>query len=527
MKNTALSGYAKRNLSGKTFLLALAVLVAGLVPSPGTHAANAPARGGSAAPAADAAGYAEPAEIGPAMNLVIGKSTLLRLPAAIDRISVGNPTVADVTLISSRELYLLGKTVGATNVILWRKGGSTTIIDVNVNIDAARLQSRINELLPDEKGIKVSTAADSVVLSGEVSSATKAEQAVSITDAYVRNMNRGLVLPVIAGGGQAAPGTTISVGTSSNAGGAVAAAGSRVVNMLRVSSAQQVMLEVKVAEVSKTLLDKLGSKFSVTGTSGTATFSLISSFLVGGGGSLGGATIGLDGEVKDSLVKILAEPMIMAISGQEGSFLAGGKIFIPVQQGRDGTISLEEKEFGVGLKFTPTVLDGGRINLKVAPEVSELNPEGVGVSVSTGLLTGTTIMPSITTRRAQTTVQLNDGQSFAIGGLIKNNVTENLKAFPGLGLIPILGALFRSTDFQNDRTELLFVITPRLVKPLPPNYALPGDNFVPPSTGELFFGGKLEGDAAKPAPVADAQKPQGTVPATPAKGGFDDQPSAK
>ncbi|WP_228216102.1 type II and III secretion system protein family protein [Aromatoleum toluclasticum] len=465
--------------------------------------------------------YAESAEIGPAMNLMLGKSTLLRLPGAIDRISVGNPNVADVTLISARELYLLGKTVGSTNVILWRKGGATTIIDVSVNVDAGRLESRIHELLPEEKGIRVTSAAESIILTGEVSNSMRAEEAVSIADAYVRNLNRGLVLPVLAGGGQmVAPGTPIAVGDSRGSGGAVRAAGSQVVNMMRVRSPQQVMLEVKVAEVSKTLLDKLGAEFRFSATRGDWTYSIINSMLTDSAGLLTAIKspnklLALDAEKRDGLLKILAEPNIVAISGQEGSFLAGGKIFIPVARSNattgGTTITLEEKEFGVGLKFTPTVLDGGRINLKVAPEVSELSQTGSPFTTIDGT---TAILPSFTVRRAQTTVQLIDGQSFAIAGLIKNNVTESVKRFPGLGEIPILGALFRSSEFQTDRSELMFVITPRLVKPLASNYALPTDGFVPPSRGEFFLEGRMEGR-----PSFD-ETPAGNPTSAPADGGF-------
>jgi pilus assembly protein CpaC len=210
-----------------------------------------------------------------------------------------------------------------------------------------------------------------------------------------------------------------------------------------------------------------------------------------------GKFVTLDAQKNDGLIKVLAEPTVMAISGQEASFLAGGKIFIPVSQSNTGgtpQITLEEKEYGVAVKFTPTVLDGGRINLRVSPEVSELNREGIGVS-ATGS-TATAILPSFTTRRATTTVQLFDGQSFAIGGLIKNNVTSSIKAFPGLGEIPILGALFRSSDFQNDRTELVFIVTPHLAQPLPPDHKLPTDDYVQPSRVDFFLNGKMEGAGA-------------------------------
>ena len=171
-------------------------------------------------------------------------------------------------------------------------------------------------------------------------------------------------------------------------------------------------------------------------------------------------------------------------------------------------ITLEEKEFGVGLKFTPTVLEGGLINLKVAPEVSEF---------ATSITTPGTSLPNLLTRRASTTVQLHDGQSFAIGGLIKSNVYETIKAFPILGEIPILGALFRSSDFKNDRSELVFIITPRLVKPLPPDYALPTDGFVKPTRGEFFLQGKMEGAPKDEAPAAPAEPPKEQAPAA---GGF-------
>lgn len=424
-------------------------------------------------------------EFAPQVGVTVGKSTLLKLPAAATRISVGNPAVADVILLNPTEVYLLGKTVGATNVILWSKSGHSTVVDVIVAMDTAALQSKLQQLLPGEKNIKVSVAADSLVLTGTVSDAVKVDRAVALAVAY---------------------------------------GGKKVVNFLQTGAPQQVMLEVKVAEVSKTLTDKLGAAFQYGTKSGSWTYTLLTTFLTGnqtgtlaGPGTASAVNAGgmksmtLDAAKSDGLVKILAEPNIMAMSGQEGSFLAGGKIYIPVPQTSVGgtTITLEEKEFGVGLKFTPTVLEGGRINLKVTPEVSEL---------AGATQVGAQFLPTITTRRAATTVQLFDGQSFAIGGLIKSNITEAITAFPGLGEIPILGALFRSSEFQSDRTELLFIITPRLVKPLPPDYALPTDGFIAPGRGEFFLGGKLEGaPKTESQPVAASAEPKEQAPAS---GGF-------
>ncbi len=460
--------------------------------------------------------YPGPAAIGPTMTLVTGKSTLLRLDAPIDRISVGNPAIADVTIISPRELYLLGKTFGSTNIILWRKGEQTTVIDVVVNLDAGLLQDKLVQLLPDEKGIRVTAAADSVVLSGVVSSAAQVQQAVAIADAFVRNINKGLVLPVMAGDGIAKAGTSISIGQGS-AGAAVGAAGARVINLLKVSTPQQVMLEVKVAEVSRALLDRLGAQFNWNRTGGSWIYSIFTGFLTGSAGALGitkasGKGFNFDAEKQDGLIKILAEPTIVTISGQEGSFLAGGKIFMPVEN-NDGRIKLEEKEFGVGLKFTPTVLEGGLIHLKVTTEVSELSQTGTPFTTVNGAIVA--VLPSFTTRRVDTTVQLYDGQSFAVAGLIKNNVTETVRRFPILGEIPILGALFRSSEFQSDKTELMFLVTPRLVKAMSQDVVLPTDSFIPPTRGEFFLEGKMEGSAPEP-----KREPQPLNP-PPGKGGFE------
>lgn len=450
------------------------------------------------------------ATVGPALELIIGKSTLMRLPSPIERISVGNPNIADVSLISPVELYLLGKTYGSTNLVIWRKGGATSAIDVNVNIDAERMEKKLREFLPDEKGIRVRPAADSVILTGVVSSAVKAKYAEDIANAFVRDINKNLVLPVIAGDAKAKAGTAISVGGGGEA-------GAKVVNLLQVAQGQQVMLEVKVAEVQKTLLEKLGVNFSFLAGNGGLNYSILSTLSAGTTGIFSiradnGNLVTLDANKRDGLIKILAEPNIMSISGQEASFLAGGRIFIPTI-GSLGVPQLTEKEFGVGVKFTPTVLDGGRIHLKVSPEVSELAADpltfGTGSSSST--------LPSFTTRRVQTTVQLMDGQTLAIAGLIKNNVTETMSRVPLLGEIPILGALFRSSDFRNDRSELVFLITPRLVKPLDGTPVLPTDSFTPPNRSEFFLGGKLEGSGhegvvpdkrSNPAPQPPAPQPQ-------------------
>lgn len=378
----------------------------------------------------------------------------------------------DVMLLSPTELFFIGKRAGSMNVVLQSADGRCSVKDLIVTIDSGTLQVKLAELMPEETGIKVSGAENALVLSGTVSNAIMLDQVMSLATSY--------------------------------------GDGKKVVNLLRISSPQQVMLEVKVAEVSKTLLDKLGASVNRIrpGSGDGYTYSLLSNFLSNGGGLIDALKVNshlqIDGQNDDGLVRVLAEPNIMAISGQQASFLSGGKIFIPVSQtnGNGGNIvTLEEKEFGIGVNFTPTVLDGTRINLKMVTEVSDLSQTG---SPFTSVNGAVAVLPSFTVRRADTTVQLNDGQSFVVAGLIKNDVTESVKRFPGLGLIPILGVLFRSTEFQKSQTEMVFVITPRLVKPLAEVPTLPTDNHTEPSRGGMYFNGSMEGSS--PTPSAPASK---------------------
>lgn len=499
------------------------VLMQALLAAPAAQAAATVER-----PDNSSAGRCSRVEIAPPVHVGVGKSTVVRPNGAIARILLGNegsraaapregalnnerndtaaaaeerqrPGVADidVLLLGPTEVYVLGKTLGTTNLVLLEQSGRCTAVDVVVSMDTAALQSLLTQLMPDEKGIRVHAAFDSIVLTGTVSSSVAVARVLELANAFVRAAGRG---------------TQASV----------SGVNPRIVNMLATSAPQQVMLEVKVAEVSKSVLDKLGVAFSGSINNGNWSASLLTNLLSGGnaianlvkntGGSVG--SLSVDAQKDDGLVRILAEPTVMAISGQKGSFLAGGKIFIPVavDNGSTGrTVTLEEKEFGVSVGFLPTVLEGGRINLEVASEVSELNREGVGLTVPGA--NGLAVLPAFTSRRARTTVQLADGQSFAIGGLIKNNASHNLRALPILGELPVLGTLFRSAQFQTDKSELVFVITPRLVKPLPPGYALPTDRHQEPSRAQVMLSGQLEGSgpgtlqdgSALPAPAGGFQ----------------------
>ena len=446
------------------------------------------------------------------MALQMGKSTMLRLPEAVTRRSVGNPAVVQAMLVAPDTLYIAAVDVGTTNMIVQGRSGACSVIDITVAMDPASLQAMLGLAMPHEKDIRVMAANDTLVLTGTVSDAAAVNRAVELAGAYVRRPLRQLP----AADKDNATDGVIQIGNGSSGGAAAGAGGAsaRVINLLAVSAPQQVQLEVKVAEVARTLLERLETGVRLSFGSGSWTTTLATDFLSGlaRGGLAGlktnGNRFGIDTDKLDGLVRILAEPNVLAISGQEGAFLAGGKFFIPVAQDNN-KVTLEEKEFGVGLRFTPTVLGGGLINLKVAPEVSELSREGIGISAAG--IAGTAIMPLLTTRRASTTVQLHDGQSFAIGGLVRNNLVANLKGLPGLSDVPILGALFRSTDFQQERTELVFVITARLVKPLPAgSLSLPTDRFDPPSRAGVLLGGRLEGTPAVGTPAV------GTAPVPPA-----------
>lgn len=437
------------------------------------------------------------------IRALAGKSFIIRTgKISLKRISVSDPTVVDYTLLSPTELYMLPKKYGSTNITMWTKDDKTAVIDLNVEFDTSELEAKLAQLLPDEKGIKVVTAAKSLVLVGTVSSPVAASQAVDIADAYVRYINRDLVMPIVAGGGEVGAGTKISVGGGSNINQARSVAGVSIINMLQITDPMQVLLEVKVAEVTKGLADKLGTSWSgLKNTAGGNVAGLATSLAAGVTGGVltltasSGAKLIVDAQKDDTIFRILAEPNIMAVSGQEGSFLSGGTVFVSSAIVGSGStlVQLVEKEFGVRLKFLPTVLANGRINLKVEPEVSE-PVDGTGSSLT------------FVTRKASTTVQLNDGQSFAIAGLIKNNITQTVKRVPILGEIPILGALFRSSDFQEDKTELMFVITPHLVKPLPPNYRLPTDNYKAPDRKEFFLEGRMESATPPAAPPAAPAK---------------------
>jgi pilus assembly protein CpaC len=415
------------------------------------------------------------------LELVVGKSIILKTPAAVKRVSIGDPKIADFNLLSRRELHITGKAAGATNLNLWQNGKLFAIYDLDVGYDISRLKQKLHDILPDEKDLRVVATHDSITLSGTVSSTANLSQVLALAEAYAPD--------------------------------------GKVRNLLQVAGVQQVMLEVRAAEMSRSLTKRLGINFNYAreGDFGVSLLGGLTQLAepdnahltVPTDGSYGASPLGLlvspsvsalfrfgsgsttwtgfiDALKDDGLVKILAEPTLITLSGTTADFLAGGEFPVPVPQGL-GTVAIDYKSFGVRLAFTPTVLSENKINIVVNPEVSELD-------FTTAIQFQGFVVPGISTRRASTSVELADGQSFAIAGLLKESVRESISKFPLLGDIPILGALFRSQSFLKQDTELIIIVTPHLVKPLDlAKQTVPTDYFIEPSDAEFYLLGLTEG----------------------------------
>jgi pilus assembly protein CpaC len=400
------------------------------------------------------------------IELVSGKSIVLRSTAPVSRVSIAAPAVADFLLLSANEIYITGKAAGTTNLTLWQNKKLVAIFDLEVAYDLSRLKQQMHKILPDEEALQVIATNDSITLSGKISSAVNLSQAMALAKAYAPE--------------------------------------GQVNNFVEVGGVHQVMLEVRVAEMGKSTTKRLGinfaaqkgDQFAVSLLGGLADFSPATGGLLGFSEAVSALfrfdtgdvtwTGLIDALMEDGLVKILAEPTLITLSGQSANFLAGGEFPVPVPQGL-GTVGIEYKPFGVGLIFTPTVLSKDKISIQVTPEVSELD-------FSTGVLIEGFVTPGITTRRASTTVELGDGQSFAIAGLLRETVLTDISKFPLLGDIPVLGSLFQSKTFQKRESELVIIVTPHLVKPLDvAKVSLPTDFYVEPSDVEFYLQGKIEG----------------------------------
>jgi pilus assembly protein CpaC len=392
------------------------------------------------------------------VQLALNKSRIITTDRPFTELSVGASAIADVVALSRTSFYVLGKAVGSTNVIVRDRDQVVGVYDVSIGYDVDSLKRKVFEVSPNEP-VEIRAAHDSIVLSGSVSDASRATAIAALAERY-------------------APG--------------------KVTNMMAVSGSQQVMLEVKFAEIQRSALKDIGAELELTDIDGDETFGAITLDGLNPLNYFAGAVTFVDaGEFRldvafdlleqKGLVRTLAEPNMVALSGDTAKFLAGGEFPVPVAQDNDGgssTITVEFKEFGVGLSFTPTVTGKDAINLELAAEVSAIDP-----SVSFTL--GDISVPGLKVRRTNTTVELRDGQSFAIAGLIQDDLTNQIRAIPGLGDIPIIGALARSEGFERRQTELVVLITTRLVKPVSnKQLAMPTDFVVPPSELDFFMFGK-------------------------------------
>jgi pilus assembly protein CpaC len=434
-------------------------------------------------------------EIAQVVHLKVGQSKVLRSRFTLTRISVADPDIADIILISDREIYINGLAPGVTNISLWGKSHFTSAT-VTVEADLSLLKEKLHEILPKEK-IGVESAGDSVVLSGEVSGPLAQSTAMALALPY-------------AGGKK-----------------------NKVINLMHIGGVQQVMLAVRVAEISRTIAEQIGINYNVLGPSGTfgvntltnlaPITNLIRTFARPGtaftqslsttnlqamaGGNAGGTlwNVFLNLLKQNNLGRVLAEPNLVTTSGQKASFLAGGEFPIPVPQsgiGGAATITIEWKKFGVQLEFTPTVLDNDRIAVKVHPIVSELD-------FTLGLQTASFTVPGLRTREMDTHVEVGDGQTFSIAGLLSDSTRNIINKFPVLGDIPVLGALFRSTSYQKNETELVTLVTPHLVKPMAPGEArMPTDKWIDPSDVDVYLLGRDQG-RQKPTPKPPAPLPPG------------------
>ncbi|MCP5365589.1 MAG: type II and III secretion system protein family protein [Hyphomicrobiales bacterium] len=415
------------------------------------------------------------------VTVEVNKGTVVRLSRPASTVFVADPEVCDIQMKSPRLVYLLGKRSGQTT--LFAVDGAENVIsniDVTVTQNLSRLRDSIRSLHPDAL-VRVSSIEGAVVLEGTVDEAVVAQDIADFA-------------------------------------AAVLGKDQRVINRLGVSSPVQVNLRVRVAEITKDVEKQLGIRWDlvseVFGLDMAVSFinpfaTALNSDSVLFSGSRGSTSIDalINAMDEEGLISILAEPNLTALSGETASFLAGGEF--PILVPDDGRITIEFKKFGISLAFTPTILSGERINLHVRPEVSELTSDN-GISLPVGFFGEAVSVPSLNVRRAETTVEIASGQSFAIAGLMKNNSSHDIRKVPGLGDVPILGRLFSSEAFKRDESELVIIVTPYIVRPSPERLPGPTDGFLPPNDVERLF---PRGGTFKRNPVAGPEstvQPDGT-----------------
>ena len=403
------------------------------------------------------------------LNVPMNRAVVVESDEPFAELSIANPGIADISTLSDKSIYVLGKSPGRTSLtLIGADGRLITNVEIHVTPDIAEFKERLQQILPSEP-IEVRTANDGIVLSGTISSSAKLDRALELAERY---------------------------------------APERVSNLMVVGGTQQVMLKVRFAEMQRSVSKNLSGSISFSGTSGNfnsggGTGTYLSpanadparTFLTVKPGTQGAASVGfaagglqfealLEALETKGMVRTLAEPNLTALSGQEAKFLAGGEYPIPVLD-KSGSVAIEYKPFGVELNFTPTVVDGDLINLVINSAVSGIDStitvQSNGFSVN-----------AFKRRETSTTVELRDGESFAIAGLLQDDFRDLNGQVPWLGDIPVLGALFRSADYSRQQSELVIIVTPHLVTPTRGDaLALPTDRVRPPSESELFLFGKV------------------------------------
>ena len=477
--------------------IALAAVATSLVAAMPAHALVQPAA---------AATYRPTREV----QLSVGEGQMVNLPRGVTDVWTSNPAVADVYVSNPRQVSLFGKGNGEATIIATASDGSVVYgAKVRVSQNISSIDQMIRAAMPDAN-ITVTTVGQMAVINGTVASPADASQAETLVKTL---LNPGVDLSK-----EGAPLHIIPV------------------NRLKVATPLQVTLKVKIAEVNRDLIKQIGINFMSSDSGSGIKFGigqgLPSSTAIGAAGGYrpfplidgtfdGAPVIGLAGKLlgvdlqgtlnlaeKDGLVTVLAEPNLTALSGETAAFLAGGEFPIPVSQSL-GSIAIEYKQYGVGLAFTPIVLSDGRISMRVRPEVSELSTEGQ-------IKLNDFVVPSLTVRRAETTVELGSGQSFMIAGLLRNKVQNEITKAPGLGDLPIIGTLFRSTRYRRQETELVIIVTPYLVRPTSAQLPLPTDGLrVPNDATRILRNQTFTGVSG---PTASAAAPAAAAVAAPAPG---------
>ncbi|WP_459682951.1 type II and III secretion system protein family protein [Vibrio comitans] len=448
------------------------------------------------------------------------KSTHVKISGKAKRVALGDPEVLDIVMLKADELFLIGKKLGSTNLSAWdAQGRLIESLNIEVTHDLNNLKSKLYEFLPEEQ-IQVHSAQDKLILSGLISSQEKMNIAIKIAQTY-------------------SAGAAINA-SENNAGEADAG----VINLMTIGGAQQVMLEVTVAEVQRSLVRRFDSNFRFFQQSGDFTWGLtsagagigeaggsilpiIDSVGVNDFGLLGGLvdsntlfTFALDIAKENGVAKVLAEPNLTTLSGSEAKFLAGGEFPIPIPS--DDGIGIEYKEYGVSVNFTPVVLSDQKINLQLSVDVSEVATSGA-LSYNPGEVNAAYIVPPLTKRSASSTIELADGQTIGIAGLLNENSRDVVNEMPGVGDIPVLGNLFKSKQYVSGETELVILVTPRLAKPINRDkIALPTDAFVEPTDMEFYLiGGSayLDNERVKPKQQQTTERVQAST----ASGGSEGQ----